>query len=66
MSREDLGQIDSLEIEALSDDELDSVAGGAPPAVTDTSSCSCSCCVAGATTNPQPPIILPGDPGGVG
>lgn len=48
MSDKELGQIDDLEIEALSDEELESVAGGLE-AVTDASSCSCSCCVSGAT-----------------
>jgi hypothetical protein len=45
----DLAQIDNLEIMPLSDEELESVAGG----VTDlTTANSCMCCAAGATSRP--------------
>jgi hypothetical protein len=44
--KEALAKIDELEITPLSDEELDSVAGG----YTDnTTASSCSCCTAGAT-----------------
>jgi hypothetical protein len=51
----DLANIDNLEVQALSDDELDAVAGGAEPLLeaTDASSCSCSCCAATATNQTQ-------------
>lgn len=45
MSKEDLAKVDNLEIEALSDEELESVAGGAPTEVA-----SCTCCEAGTNT----------------
>ena len=41
-----LAAIDALEINPLTDDELDSVAGGF---LNQTTTASCSCCVAGAT-----------------
>jgi len=41
-----LAAIDGLEISPLTDDELDSVAGGW---LDKTTAASCSCCVAGAT-----------------
>ncbi|MFE8603452.1 hypothetical protein [Archangium violaceum] len=45
----DLATIDNLEITPLSDEELDSVAGG----LTNNSTvASCQCCVAGATVQP--------------
>jgi hypothetical protein len=48
----DLAKIDALQIEALSDQELELVEGG----VTDTTThASCSCCVAGATVVVKPP-----------
>jgi hypothetical protein len=48
----DLAKIDALEIEALSDQELELVEGG----VTDsTTHASCTCCVAGATYVVTPP-----------
>jgi len=44
--KNDLAKIDELEITPLSDEELDSVAGG----YLDTTGVdSCSCCIAGAT-----------------
>jgi hypothetical protein len=47
----ELAMIDSLEIAPLSDEELDSVAGGE----TDTTTVqSCSCCAAGATIQKSP------------
>ena len=46
---DDLASIDNVEIESLTDDELDSVAGGLA-AATDVYTCSCSCCVPGATS----------------
>lgn len=51
----DLANIDNLEVQALSDDELDAVAGGAVALeeATDASSCSCSCCAATATNQTQ-------------
>jgi hypothetical protein len=46
----ELASIDDLAITPLSDDELDSVAGG----YTDTTTAaSCQCCVSGATDIPQ-------------
>ncbi len=47
MNDKNLATIDDLEITPLSDEELDSVAGG----YTDTNSTapSCSCCASGAT-----------------
>jgi len=45
---EALAKIDQLEITPLSDEELDSVAGGYTD--TNTGSASCSCCTAGATS----------------
>jgi hypothetical protein len=51
--KDDLAQIDALEIEALSDQELELVDGG----VTDTTThASCSCCVSGATVIAPPKI----------
>jgi hypothetical protein len=41
-----LASIDELEISPLSDDELDSIAGGF---TNGTTAASCACCVAGAT-----------------
>jgi|GEM_PF-6204122 len=54
MSKEDLANVDNLEVEALSDEELESVAGGGPTEVA-----SCTCCAEGTNTtiiikNPQP------------
>lgn len=43
---EDLAKIDDLEITPLSDEELDSVAGGYTDSTT---VASCACCAAGAT-----------------
>jgi bacteriocin-like protein len=44
----DLAKIDDLQIEPLSDEELEAVSGGAAAAST-----SCSCCVATATVHTQ-------------
>lgn len=44
-----LAKIDDLEIVPLSDEELDSVAGGWND---NTTAASCSCCAAGATSGP--------------
>ena len=49
-TKDDLGRIDELDVQSLSDDELESVAGGAPES-TDVGSCSCSCCAATATNH---------------
>jgi hypothetical protein len=46
MSKEDLASVDNLEVEALSDEELDSVAGGSAAAGA-TEVASCTCCIAG-------------------
>jgi hypothetical protein len=56
----DLAKIDELQVDALSDDELEVIAGGndASPSIgfggeggsTTHSSCSCSCCISGATS----------------
>ena len=46
MSEKDLMNVDNLEIEALSDEELESVAGGETDTTT---AASCSCCTATAT-----------------
>jgi hypothetical protein len=48
---DDLAQIDGLEIEALTDEELELVDGG-----TSTTHASCTCCVAGGTLVVPPPI----------
>jgi hypothetical protein len=45
---EELANIDDLEITPLSDEELDSVAGGFTDSTT---ASSCSCCAAGATSH---------------
>jgi hypothetical protein len=46
----DLAKIDQLEVEALSDEDLEAVGGGLVAAeATDHDSCSCSCCASGAT-----------------
>ena len=46
MSKKDIVEIADLQIEALTDEELDGVAGG----YTDSSTAeSCQCCTAGAT-----------------
>jgi hypothetical protein len=45
MSKDDLAKVDNLEVEALSDEELDSVAGGSPTEVA-----SCTCCADGSKT----------------
>jgi lactobin A/cerein 7B family class IIb bacteriocin len=51
--KQELAQIDALEIETLTDEELAAVDGG----ITEiTTVASCSCCVAGAT-NVKPPKI---------
>jgi lactobin A/cerein 7B family class IIb bacteriocin len=44
--KDDMAQIDALEIETLTDAELEAVEGGATNITT---VASCSCCVAGAT-----------------
>ncbi len=50
MSEKELMAIDNLEVEALNDEELDTVAGG----LTDSTTVkSCSCCTAGATNQEQ-------------
>ncbi|GMU07992.1 hypothetical protein [Corallococcus caeni] len=49
MDKKNLLSIDELDITPLSDDELDSVAGG----VTNSTAASCMCCVAGATEAPK-------------
>lgn len=46
MSKDDLAKVDNLEVEALSDQELDSVAGGNEG----TNVASCTCCVQTAQT----------------
>jgi hypothetical protein len=51
-TNKDLATIDNLEITPLSDDELDSVAGGF---TNNSTAASCQCCVAGATV--QPPKV---------
>ncbi len=51
MSKDDLAKTDNLEIEALSDGELDSVAGGAAGF---TEVASCTCCVPTAVTQINP------------
>jgi hypothetical protein len=48
----DLAKIDQIEAESLTDEELESVAGG-EAAVTDAYTCSCSCCVATATNQEE-------------
>jgi hypothetical protein len=53
------GSIDDLEIEALSDEDLDAVAGGAEPTST-SATCSCMCCFGG--TNPKPTEPAPSEP----
>lgn len=45
----DLASIDDLEITPLSDEELESVAGGITDVTTEN---SCMCCAAGATNQP--------------
>lgn len=50
--KEALAKIDELAITPLSDEELDSVAGGYTD--TNTTAASCSCCAAGATVVKQP------------
>lgn len=49
MSKDDLANVDNLEVEALSDKELDSVAGGNVAEGTDVA--SCTCCAEGAITH---------------
>jgi hypothetical protein len=51
MNKNELAQIDDLAITPLSDDELDSVAGGIGD---NTTVASCLCCVAGATNQKLP------------
>jgi lactobin A/cerein 7B family class IIb bacteriocin len=50
---QDLASIDALEIETLTDEELEMVDGGVGGVTT---AASCSCCIAGATniTKPAP------------
>lgn len=51
---DELARIEELQIETLSDDELELVEGGG---FTDqTTAVSCSCCVAGATAISKPSI----------
>jgi hypothetical protein len=52
-NKNELAAIDDLEINALTDDELNAVAGGFLDKNT-TTTASCQCCVAGAT-NQTPP-----------
>jgi hypothetical protein len=47
----ELAMIDNLEIAPLSDEELDSVAGGETDTTT---AASCSCCAVGATIQKSP------------
>ena len=47
---DDLAQIDDLEITPLSDDELDSIAGGWTDSTTEE---SCACCAATATNHTE-------------
>lgn len=47
MSQEDLGNVENIEVEALSDEELDSVAGGLADG---TNVASCTCCAYTAIT----------------
>lgn len=49
--KQELAQIDALEIEALTDEELEMVDGG-----TNTTANSCHCCVAGATLIVKPAV----------
>lgn len=56
--KDELDQIDELEVQGLSDEELESVAGGAE-AATDVSSCSCSCCAATATNHTKGTVAAP-------
>ena len=48
MSKEDLAKVDDLEVEALSDEELNTVAGGMADGGTDVA--SCTCCADGSKT----------------
>jgi bacteriocin-like protein len=50
---QDLASIDALEIETLTDEELEAVEGGATDITT---VASCSCCAAGATNITKPKI----------
>lgn len=50
--KQELAQIDALEIEALTDEELEMVEG----AGNTTTAASCACCVAGGTQVIKPPI----------
>lgn len=47
--------IDDLEIEALSDEDLDAVAGGAE-ATSTVATCSCQCCFGGTSPAPKEPV----------
>jgi hypothetical protein len=51
---QDLAQIDALEIETLTDEELEMVDAGSPTQITTVA--SCSCCVAGATDIKPPKV----------
>jgi hypothetical protein len=48
----DLATVDDVEITPLSDEELDSIAGGY---TNNSTAPSCTCCAAGATQQPPPP-----------
>jgi len=52
-NKNELAAIDDLEINALTDDELNAVAGGFLDKNT-TTTASCSCCTAGATNITKP------------
>ena len=52
--KNELAAIDDLEITALTDEELNAVAGGLFDKNNTTNTASCSCCVAGATNQPAP------------
>ncbi|HEX2165101.1 MAG TPA: hypothetical protein VHM02_14250 [Thermoanaerobaculia bacterium] len=56
--KDELEKIEELDVQGLSDEELESVAGGAE-AATDVVSCSCSCCAATATNQTQSPSLDP-------
>lgn len=52
--RQELARIDDLEIEALTDDDLDIVQGAGDT----TTAASCECCVAGGTQGIKPPKAI--------
>jgi hypothetical protein len=56
--KDDLVNVENMEIDALDDKELESVAGGYTDTVNNTAA-SCACCAAGATVR-QAPTTSPG------